>query len=132
VGRGVRQGDPLSPTLFNVFVDPLKEAISQCDEKEAEIPVTRGVLEARMLRAYADDVVLICDSPNHAQQALTRAETWLTQHGMRLNAAKSAAMVVHTENKDVARPEWNLRVFEPVPADIDTSLGGGQISGDSF
>ena len=53
---GVRQGDPLSPLLFNLAIDPLLHAL-ECHGRGVKIAGTGLVA-----MAFADDLVLLSDS----------------------------------------------------------------------
>lgn len=55
--RGVKQGDPLSPLLFNLVLDPLLQQLHQSADG---FPVADQHLAAM---AYADDVTLFSGSP---------------------------------------------------------------------
>jgi group II intron reverse transcriptase/maturase len=57
--RGIPQGSPISPLLANLFLDELDEAFLQ-----------RGY---RIIR-YADDFIVLCNSPEKAKEALVFAE----------------------------------------------------------
>jgi len=61
--KGVRQGDPLSPILFNIVVDMLPILISRAKEAEQ----IRGVVphlvdEGLSILQYADDTVIFMDN----------------------------------------------------------------------
>ena len=56
VERGIRPGDPMSPMLFNLCIDPLLQRLQQANE--TRIPGYWEVLEVGAL-AYADDIVLL-------------------------------------------------------------------------
>jgi hypothetical protein len=109
MNTGVRQGCPMSPTLFNVFIDFLARLIlSEC--VAAGIPgVTVGFhidghlttppstspntqLLTTLMLLYADDIVLLTESETQLQQALTIAERVFQQWGMQLSHIKTQAM----------------------------------------
>jgi hypothetical protein len=84
--RGVKQGDPLSPLLFNIAMDPLLEAISaqnngyKWDESGLQ-------LEAL---CYADDNGLLTEDPKDMQENLEVVNEFYRATGMKLNVKKSA------------------------------------------
>ena len=61
---GVKQGNPLSPFLFSLFINDLTKYIN--GEK---CGVKAGIDEVGIL-LYADDIVLISESPEKLQQLL--------------------------------------------------------------
>ena len=73
-GRGLAQGSPLSPLLANIYLDRLDDAFAK-----------RG---AHIVR-FADDFVILAESRQGAEGAMTRAETLLAEHGLALNRDKT-------------------------------------------
>ena len=59
---GVKQGCPLSRTLFGMYVDEVSDYIERRGDKGAQIA---GTWISLLL--YADDIVLISDSPKGTQ-----------------------------------------------------------------
>ena len=82
---GVRQGDNLSPTLFNIFVNDLPAHFDNCQ------PAKFGDLEISSL-LYADDVVLMSESESGAQCALNKLKTWSDTWGLGINISKTKVM----------------------------------------
>jgi retron-type reverse transcriptase len=61
--KGVRQGDPLSPILFNIVVDMLAILISRAKEAEQiHGMVSHLVDEGLSVLQYADDTVIFMDN----------------------------------------------------------------------
>jgi hypothetical protein len=85
--RGVRQGDPLSPMLFNMVIDELLDLL-RAGDFGAE--VAAGVRCPGM--AFADDFVLLADSCRDLQRALDVSEAFFRRRGMCLNPAKSRVL----------------------------------------
>ena len=63
--NGVKQGDNLSPTLFNLFINNLASQI-----KELHCGIKIGIEQVSIL-LYADDIVLLSDSDKGLQSMLT-------------------------------------------------------------
>ena len=66
---GVRQGCPLSPTLFGVFIDALEPWLrAQAPDVGIPIKTARGMTRHLSALIYADDIVLLADTPTALQQ----------------------------------------------------------------
>ena len=74
IDRGVTQGGPASPTLFNIFIDTLANAIPR------HLWNPNSGLPAHL---YADDVIIHVKSMLDLQRALIICERWAEQCGMR-------------------------------------------------
>jgi hypothetical protein len=81
--RGVRQGDIMSPTIFNIVVDAV---VNEWLEKDSNKKV-----EAIF---YADDGLLISDDPTAAQEALNIITENFARVGLKMNALKTEAMII--------------------------------------
>ena len=67
VGKGVRQGDPLSPVEFNLILNKII--------REANINRTRLLYQKRhQCLAYVDDLVIISHSKKNLKKVVTRLE----------------------------------------------------------
>ncbi|KAH0821028.1 hypothetical protein GEV33_001763 [Tenebrio molitor] len=85
--RGVRQGDPLNPLLFNVVVDELLEKFNS-NYRGSRLP--HGSHCAAM--AFADDLVMLSDSDVEAPLMLKEVETFLRERGVGVNPSKCRAL----------------------------------------
>ena len=73
--QGVRQGDPLSPTLFNLFMNDVFKKL-----KEGNFdPVTLNGQDPINALAYADDIVLLSTTPEGLQRALNIMDKFCKQ-----------------------------------------------------
>ena len=97
--RGVRQGCPLSPLLFNIFIDSLAREI--CSGVDVPGAPSVGKLD---LLLFADDAVLFSDSIPSLALSLSRAERWANFNEMRFNVSKCAIMHV----SGAAHPELGV------------------------
>ncbi|XP_052132567.1 uncharacterized protein LOC127752068 [Frankliniella occidentalis] len=87
---GVKQGDPLSPIVFNLAIELLIRAVLACSEAHFVIfgkPV--GCL------AYADDLVLLAKNPTCLQQLLEVIGNVAKWMGLHFNGSKCATLVMH-------------------------------------
>lgn len=90
---GVRQGDNLSPTLFNLFINDIPELFN----KDCE-PVTLNDYTLSCL-LYADDLVLISESTKGLQACLDKLKGYCDKWGLTVNPSKSKALAVNADRK---------------------------------
>ena len=87
---GLRQGCPLSATLFGIFIDGLHHHL------QTTIPAA-GV-QVRHLKltdlVYADDVCLMASSPEHLQALIDASAVYCATLHKEINVAKTKVMVV--------------------------------------
>jgi Reverse transcriptase (RNA-dependent DNA polymerase) len=79
--RGLPQGSPLSPVIFNLFIDPLV----------ADLNRSHGSNIPRCL-FYADDGVLLAQNLTVAKESLRIAERWAREQGMTYNVSKCGVL----------------------------------------
>lgn len=114
--RGVRQGDPLSPLLFNMVLD---EWISSLP---SQIAFRSGDFQLNAM-AFADDVIIATSTATGLQQTLHGFEEFLTERGLNLNPKKCITLSLEAnakEKKTKILTEANFRIAgQQVPA-MDT------------
>lgn len=85
ITRGVKQGDPLSPAIFNLVMDELL----------CSIPDAYGltVFDQKVpLVAYADDLLLMSPDERHAQRSVDAVVKFLGKRGLSVNHRKCTIM----------------------------------------
>ncbi len=102
VGAGVRQGDPLSPTLFSSFINELILEI-----KQTGIGVSIGNEKISLL-AYDDDIVLLAETEEDLQQLINTLTDWCYKRKLQLNESKSD--IVHFRSKRKERTNYNFKL----------------------
>jgi hypothetical protein len=116
--KGVRQGDPLSPILFDVFINDILEGIDGVQVPGLEaIPGCPDTVPGLL---FADDAVGVASKPTRLHRLLGAVGAWADRWGMRVNASKCGIMVLMDEGKHARAKEgpWVLQ-GQPVPV-VDT------------
>jgi Reverse transcriptase (RNA-dependent DNA polymerase) len=118
---GVRQGCPLSPFLFGVYIEKLDEQL------RAELPMAGPVLGADTPSAtrvpmllYADDLGLIACSPTELQLLLDQLSIFSESAGMTVNLNKTKVVVFRNRKPKKENPSeaW---VYQGVTIEVAES-----------
>jgi hypothetical protein len=108
--RGVKQGCPLSPLLFNLCLEPLLQAVKRRAE---DCGTFVGSVENRIgfqVQAYADDVIFISQRPRGIEVMLEVLEDFVRWSKMEVNAKKCAtASYLIDQNQHRCSLAENLR-----------------------
>ena len=88
INKGVRQGFPLSPTLFNIHLD---EIITKWQKQDiTEIKLSKSQQLSTLL--FADDQVIIADREDNLQRAAHKLNQIITEYGLTISAQKKKSM----------------------------------------
>ena len=104
---GVKQGCPLSPTLFGFFIDKVEGFIRDiCAKKLGGQGVHIGTNRVPML-IYADDIVFMATSESELQFMMGLFTGFCDMHGLTVNVGKTAVVVFSQEQESV-QPKANI------------------------
>jgi len=104
-GKGLSQGDPLSPFLFNLVGDGLSRMLRKAVDKG----IVTGLLEdfrvgGIVALQYADDTILFSKAKDSVLENLKCILMWYEQvSGMRINFHKSEMVPINLEADEVHR-----------------------------
>jgi exonuclease III len=84
--RGVRQGCPTSPLLFNIYINDLLDTIKPI----SVIGIPNGVGGLM----FADDTVILADNIDDLNVKLKQVDDWMIDNSMEINTSKCGVMLV--------------------------------------
>lgn len=90
--RGVKQGDPLSPVIFNLIINRLLEKLPD------EVGVSVGSTNINAI-AFADDIVLLASTPKGLQLLLDLTHEFFNSCGMMVNRSKCFTVSIEASGK---------------------------------
>lgn len=96
VHKGVKQGDSLSPMLFNIYTNDLPEVFDQLHSDPVSLDSTK--LNCLL---YADDLILISESEKGLQSCLDSLSTYCTRWKLKINISKTKIIIF---NKGKRKP----------------------------
>lgn len=98
---GVKQGDSLSPSLFNLYINQLAEDLRMLPG------IMIGSRKVNCL-LYADDLVLLAESEINLQTLLTELERWCVKWQMSINISKSK--IIHFRPPSTVKTDYYFHI----------------------
>jgi hypothetical protein len=89
---GIKQGDSLSPTLFNIFIDDVTNIFNNCGA------LNLGETRVNCL-IYADDLVILSDSPGGLQRAINKLDSFCNTWKLEVNTEKTNVVIFRATKK---------------------------------
>ena len=101
IDRGVKQGCTLSPTLFNIYINDLIDCLKQESNglRFGECNITALL--------YADDLVILGDSPSTLQKLLDALDDWCKHNGMVINPDKTKVVHFRHNRKEICQTAFS-------------------------
>jgi hypothetical protein len=89
-GRGLRQGDPLSPLLFDIAIDPLQRLLDKATESGV-LSALPGGFQGPRVSLYADDAAIFLSPTRHDVEGLANIlQSFGEVSGLVTNVTKSS------------------------------------------
>ncbi|MCO5598486.1 hypothetical protein L7F22_052583 [Adiantum nelumboides] len=88
---GVKQGCPLSPTVFGLYIDEIVDFILHQGGEGVDIAGTTV-----HILLYADDIVLVSEMAVGLQLHLQALDDFCSQRGLTVNLGKTKVLIFHT------------------------------------
>ena len=104
VNVGLRQGCPLSPLLFNCFINDLALKIKAVAKG---VPLDDDGDERICIMLYADDIVLIGENERDLQAMLDELSVWCETSHMQVNHSKSKVVHYRPESTERSSVKFN-------------------------
>ena len=105
IERSAKQGDPISPLIFTLVLEPLLHCIRK-DENIKGITIENNEIK---LSGYADDISYFCKNIVSAQNVIKKIEIFSKVSGLEINKTKSECLILKSENHQ------NMDAFEGIP-----------------
>ncbi len=122
--QGVGQGDPLSPILFDIFIQTLARRLQQAGLKGVRVG-REGDTAHRFIRIlellYADDLAVIVEDPAELQKALDVIDKWCAEYGMEVSTSKGKTEAMCFPAPGAAAPQLPALTFTS-PAGTTTQV----------
>ena len=94
IGKEIQQGCTLSPYLFNLYAEYIKQN-ARLDEAQAGIKITwRNINNFR----YGDDITLVIESEEELKSLLMKVKEESEKIGLKLNIQKNGDHGIHSHH----------------------------------
>jgi hypothetical protein len=101
--RALRQGNPLSPLLFILAIDPLQHIIEMAAHKRVLKPILPKTAQLRC-SLYADDVTIFADPSTMELEHLYKILTFFGEcSGLKVNISKTKIFPIRLQEQAVAQ-----------------------------
>ena len=107
--QGVRQGDGLSSTLFNIFINDLSNLFNEANSRPASLGNTAiGCL------LYADDLVIMSESQEGLQCSINKLSMYCKRWHLKVNINKTQVVIFNSKGKMRDIVKYNQETIQTV------------------
>ena len=108
---GVKQGDTLSTTLFNLYINDLPDEFDFDDNN----PIRIGSTDISCL-LYADDLIIMSTSPESLQKCISKLEQYCIKWKLQVNLKKTKIMIFNKQGSLIKKYKFyfNNNIIENV------------------
>ena len=110
INKGVRQGCPLSCTLFNIYMDKITRQWKATEPKGVKITNTEQI-ETLL---FADDQVIVAENEDELQRSVFKLEKIAKEYGMKISTAKIKVIAFRGKEQKRSKIVVNEKIIEQV------------------
>jgi hypothetical protein len=109
--KGVKQGCPLSPLLFDLAIDPLLKAVETMHRDDGYRMQIGSETVSTPIQAYADDILLFSESKEGMDKILETVKLYGEYANIRLNPKKCKSYYKCGKYDEEGRPPENIQIY---------------------